>query len=138
MRTMQYWLIKFAPFRYSWDDCLKNGKFEIYSVRNHQARNNLREMQSGDLVLFYHSQKDQCIMGIMKVIGEAHQDPTTTDSQWVSVTFEPVESFKHPVTLAEIRSNLEFHEIGLIRQPRLEVVKLDKTEFLRMVTLGNY
>ncbi len=52
---MNYWLIKFAPFRFSWDDCLRNGKFEIYSVRNHQARNNLREMKLNNKVLFYQS-----------------------------------------------------------------------------------
>jgi len=39
---MNYWLVKFAPFRYSWQDVLRNGKFEIYSVRNAQARNNLK------------------------------------------------------------------------------------------------
>ncbi len=41
---MKYWLVKFAPFRYSWEDILRNGKFEIYSVRNPQARNNLNSM----------------------------------------------------------------------------------------------
>ena len=54
---MNYWLVKFAPFRYSWEDVLSNGKFEIYSVRNSQARNNLNSMRLGDEVLFYHSQK---------------------------------------------------------------------------------
>ena len=90
---MNYWLVKFAPFRYSWQDILRNGKFEIYSVRNAQARNNLRDMKLNDEVLFYHSQKENCIMGKMKVIEEAHQDKTTVDKKWVSVTFEPVESY---------------------------------------------
>jgi len=38
---MNYWLVKFAPFRYSWQKILLHGKFEIYSVHNPQARNNL-------------------------------------------------------------------------------------------------
>jgi hypothetical protein len=36
------------------EDILLNGKFEIYSVRNPQARNNLKEMKMGDSVLFFH------------------------------------------------------------------------------------
>jgi predicted RNA-binding protein with PUA-like domain len=126
---MKYWLVKFAPFRYSWQDVLKNGKFEIYSVRNHQARNNLKEMRLGDEVLFYHSQEGNCVMGKMKVIKEAHQDPTTNDDRWVSVTFEPIETFENSMPLSKIRHIPELQDIGLIKQPRLSVVSLKKDEF---------
>jgi predicted RNA-binding protein with PUA-like domain len=126
---MNYWLIKFAPFRYSWQDVLRNGKFEIYSVRNPQARNNLKEMKLNDEVLFYHSQEGNCIMGKMKVIEEAHQDKTTDDIRWVSVTFEPVESFEKPVSLQKIKDTKELENIGLLKQPRLAVMKLTDKEF---------
>lgn len=100
---MNYWLVKFAPFRYSWQDVLRNGRFEIYSVRNAQARNNLKEMKLNDKVLFYHSQQGNCVMGIMKVTEEAHQDKTTDDPRWLSVTFEPIESFEKPISLQIIK-----------------------------------
>jgi len=125
---VNYWLVKFAPFRYSWQDVLRNGKFEIYSVRNAQARNNLREMKLGDEVLFYQSQVDNSIMGRMKVIDEAHQDKTTDDNRWVSVTFEPIETFKNPTSLGQIRKTKGLENIGLIKQPRLAVMKLKKEE----------
>lgn len=133
---MNHWLIKFAPFRNSWNDCLKNGKFEIYSVRNHQARNNLQAMKIGDAVLFYHSQEENRVMGVMKVIQEAHPDPTTSDPRWISVTFEPVETFINPVLLAEIKQNPELAGIGLIMQPRLAVMILTKPEFSRIIEMG--
>jgi len=60
---MSFCLVKLAPFRYSWQYVLRNRKFEIYSVRNEQARNNLKIMKLGDEVLFYHSQEGNCIMG---------------------------------------------------------------------------
>ncbi|MEZ4988525.1 MAG: EVE domain-containing protein [Saprospiraceae bacterium] len=126
---MNYWLVKFAPFRYSWQDVLRNGKFEIYSVRNAQARNNLKEMKLDDKVLFYHSQEGNCVMGIMKVIEEAHQDKTTDAPQWVSVTFEPIDSFKTPVALHIIKQTDGLENIGLIKQPRLAVMKLTENEF---------
>ena len=132
---MNYWLIKFAPFRYSWQDVLRNGKFEIYSVRNAQARNNLKEMKIGDEVLFYHSQEGNCIMGIMKVSEEAHQDKTTNDSKWVSVTFEPVESMNTPIPLQKIKATKGLENIGLIKQPRLAAMKLGKEEFNLILSL---
>lgn len=126
---MNYWIIKFAPFRYSWQDVLRNGKFEIYSVRNPQARNNLMAMKIGDEVLFYHSQEGNCIMGKMIVIEEAHQDKTTDNTKWVSVTFEPIETINTPITLQIIKSTTGLENIGLIKQPRLAVMRLSKVEF---------
>lgn len=126
---MNYWLVKFAPFRYSWQDILRNGKFEIYSVRNAQARNNLKAMKLNDEVLFYHSQEGNCIMGKMKVIEEAHQDFTTNDTRWVSVTFEPMESIIPPISLQKIKETKGLENIGLIKQPRLAVMKLSKDEY---------
>jgi predicted RNA-binding protein with PUA-like domain len=126
---MNYWLVKFAPFRYSWRDTLRNGQFEIYSVRNFQSRNNLKKMILGDMVLFYHSQEEKQVMGIMKVIQTVHQDPSTLDSQWLSVTFEPVETLNPPVSLAKIKNTASLQQIALIRQPRLAVMPLTKDEF---------
>lgn len=132
---MNYWLIKFAPFRFSWQDVLRNGKFEIYSIRNAQARNNLKQMKIGEEVLFYHSQEGNNIMGKMKVIEESHQDKTTADSRWVSVTFEPVESIVPPIPLAKIKTLKDLENIGLIKQPRLSVMKLDKEQFEKIVSI---
>jgi len=132
---MNYWLVKFAPFRISWQDILRNGKFEIYSVRNPQARNNLKAMKLNDVVLLYHSQKGNCIMGKMKVIEEAHQDKTTDDKKWVSVTFEPVKSFKNPISLKKIKETNGLENIGLIKQPRLAVMPIKEVEYNLILNL---
>ncbi len=136
-KLMNYWLVKFAPFRYSWNDVLRNGKFEIYSVRNAQARNNLKVMQLNDEVLFYHSQEGNSIMGKMKVIEEAHQDKTTDDARWVSVTFEPIESFKKPIALSQIKATKELENIALIKQPRLAVMSIKKEEYEILLSIAN-
>ena len=133
---MNYWLVKFAPFRYSWQKILLHGKFEIYSVRNPQARNNLKAMLIDDQVLFYHSQEGNSIMGKMKVIVTAHQDPTTDDPKWLSVTFEPVESFEKPITLSQIKETSELANIGLVKQPRLAVMQLAQANFELIIKLA--
>ena len=92
-------------------------------------------MQLGDLVLFYHSQTEKQVMGIMKVIEEAHQDPTTTDSRWLSVTFEPVRTLKRPVTLSQIKAEPELVNIGLVKQQRLAVMPLSAGQFNHIVEM---
>ncbi len=72
----------------------------------------------------------------MKVIRKAHQDLTTSDPQWVSVTFEPKKTFRVPVMLADIKADAELWEIGLLRQPRLSVMELRKDEFDRVLELA--
>lgn len=122
-------MVKFAPFRVSWEDILASGRFEIYSVRNPQSRNNLEQMKLGDMAFYYHSQTDKLVMGIMEVTKEAHQDFTTTDPRWKSVTFEPSETLKHPISLQSIREEESLKNIALIHQPRLAVSELTKEEY---------
>ena len=126
---MRYWMVKFAPFRVSWEDILASGKFEIYSVRNPQSRNNLDQMKVGDIAYYYHSQTDKHVMGIMQVTREAHQDFTTSDSHWKSVTFEPIETLKHPIPLHVIKEEDRLKLISLVKQPRLAVSELTKEEY---------
>ena len=126
---MRYWMVKFAPFRVSWEDILATGKFEIYSVRNPQSRNNLEQMKIDDLAFYYHSQTDKQVMGIMQVTKEAHQDFTTSDPRWKSVTFEPIETLKRAIPLQAIKEEERLSQIALVRQPRLAVSELTKVEF---------
>ena len=65
---MNYWLVKSEPGAYSWQRLVKDKKTMWDGVRNYQARNNLREMKQGDLVLFYHSVNEKQVMGICRVV----------------------------------------------------------------------
>uniref|UniRef100_A0A7C4TPI8 EVE domain-containing protein n=1 Tax=candidate division WWE3 bacterium TaxID=2053526 RepID=A0A7C4TPI8_UNCKA len=126
---MNYWLVKSEPFKYSWEQFLKDGWTYWDGVRNFQARNNLNNMKKGDLVLFYHSNEGLEVMGIAKVIKESYQDPTTSDERWVVVDLEPVETLKKPVSLEEIKNDKRLKNIPLIKQSRLSVMPLTKEEF---------
>ena len=134
---MNHWLIKSEPFKYSWDQFNKDGRTFWDGVRNYQARNNLREMKEGDLVLFYHSNEGKEVVGIAKVVGEAYQDPTTEDTNWVVVDFAPVEPLKKPVTLAQIKADEKLKGINLVRQGRLSVVSIKGEEFDRILEMGS-
>jgi len=133
---MNYWLVKSEPFKYSWEQFLKDKRTFWDGVRNYQARNNLRAMKKDDTVLFYHSNEGLAVVGIAKVVKESYQDPTTEDPQWVTVDLAPVETFKTSVTLGEMKQDERLQNIGLIRQAQLSVMPLTKEEFEVIVAKG--
>jgi predicted RNA-binding protein with PUA-like domain len=134
---MNYWLVKSEPHKYSWEKFNQDGHTFWDGVRNYAARNNLRDMKEGDLVMFYHSNEGKEIVGIAKVVKEFYQDPTTTDPNWVVVELSPVEALKRPVTLAEIKADTKLKDIQLVRLGRLSVVSLKPNEFDRILELAN-
>lgn len=134
---MNYYLVKSEPHKYSWEKFQQEGRTHWDGVRNYQARNNLREMRTGDLVLFYHSNEGKCVVGIAKVVAEFYQDPTTNDPNWVVVDLEPVQSLEQVVTLEQIKADEQLQNISLVRQGRLSVMSLKVEEFDRIVALGN-
>ena len=133
---MNYWLIKSEPFKYSWDDLVKDGWTYWDGVRNYAARNNMRDMKKGDLLLYYHSNEGKEVVGIAKVIKEAYPDPTSDDDRWSAVDVEPVEKFKNPVTLKQIKADNSLQEMKLVRQSRLSVSPVTREEFDRIVKLS--
>lgn len=133
---MNYWLVKSEPFKYSWQDFLKDGSTYWDGVRNYQARNNLKKMKKGDKVLFYHSNKGLEVVGVSQVIREHYQDPTTDDDRWVVVDLKPLKSLDNPVSLKRIKEDERLKDIALIRQSRLSVMPLSRKEFDIIVEMG--
>jgi predicted RNA-binding protein with PUA-like domain len=133
---MNYWLVKSEPFKYSWEQFLKDGKTFWDGVRNYGARNNLRAMKKGDHVLFYHSNEGLAIIGIAEVIKEAYQDPTTIDSNWVAVDFRPVSALERPVTLAQIKAEPMLQNMDLVRLSRLSVGAVKKREYEKILAMA--
>ncbi len=134
---MQYWLVKSEPFKYSWDQFVLDKKTIWDGVRNYQARNNLRAMKKGDLVLWYHSNEGMEVVGIAKVVKEAYQDPTTEDTNWVVVELKPFKKLKKAVTLPQIKAHALLQNIGLVKQGRLSVMPLQAEEFDIILELGS-
>ncbi|MDR6783412.1 putative RNA-binding protein with PUA-like domain [Pedobacter africanus] len=133
---MNHWLVKSEPFKYSWEKFNKDGRTFWDGVRNYQARNNLKEMKEGDLVLFYHSNEGKNVVGVAKVVKEFYQDPTTDDTNWVVVDLAPVETLKNPVSLEQIKAEESLKDISLVRQGRLSVMPLRAAEFDKILEMS--
>jgi predicted RNA-binding protein with PUA-like domain len=131
-----FWLVKQEPSSYSWSDFVADGETSWTGVRNFAARNNLRKMQKGDEVLFYHSGDEKAVVGIAKVVRTAYLDATADEGDWSTVDLAPVRSVAKRVTLREIKSNSRLKEIPLIRQSRLSVMPLTEPEFREIVNMA--
>ena len=133
---MQYWCVKQEPEAYSWAQFLQDGRTAWTGVRNFQARNNLRAMKKGDLVLYYHSVSEKQVVGIARVEKEAYPDPTAKEDDWVCVDLVPSKPLKNPVTLEAIKADKVLKAIPMVKQTRLSVTPLSREQFDRVLKLA--
>jgi predicted RNA-binding protein with PUA-like domain len=134
---MAYWLVKSEPFKYSWDQFVKDGHTFWDGVRNYAARNHLKAMKKGDEVFFYHSNEGLEIVGIAKVVKEAYQDPTTEEDAWVAVDLKPVKKLKSPVSLQQIKGEKRLKNMALLRLSRLSVQPVTDDEWKVVMEMAN-
>lgn len=135
---MAYWLMKSEPDVFGWDDLVAKGdKGEEWDgVRNYQARNNMRAMQLGDRVFFYHSNIGLEIVGIAEVCALAHPDSTTDDPRWECVDIRAVMPLPQPVTLKSIKATPELAEMSLVTSMRLSVQPVTPEEWAFVCRMG--
>ena len=134
---MKYWLLKSEPDAWSWDNQVKEGASMWDGVRNYQARNNLKEMKKNDLCFFYHSVTEKSIVGIVKVVKEYYPDPTDKTGRFVVVDVKAIKKLKNPVSLDQIKEDGKLQDIALVKQSRLSVMPLKKTEWDIIIKMSN-
>ena len=135
--NINYWLLKSEPHAWSWNNQVKEGASMWDGVRNYQARNNLKEMKKNDLCFFYHSVTERSIVGIVKVVKEYYPDPTDKTGRFVVVDVKATKKLKNPVSLDQIKENSKLQDIALVKQSRLSVMPLKKTEWDIIIKMSN-
>jgi predicted RNA-binding protein with PUA-like domain len=135
---MSYWLLKSETETWSWDQQKKSGAkgAEWTGVRNYQARNNMRAMRAGDLGFFYLSGGDKSVVGVVKVVKEAHPDSTDPTGAWECVDVAAVADLPKPVTLAEVKADKSLKDMVLVRNSRLSVQPVTPEEWRIVCRLG--
>ena len=147
----RYWLMKSEPGSYSLDALERDGSTCWEGVRNYQARNLMREMQTGDLVLFYHSNADPPgAAGTAQVEREAYPDHFSWDPdsryfdpksspeepRWWMVDLRFVERFDRFVPLAELKADPTLAGMLVTGRSRLSVQPVEAVDFETVVRLG--
>jgi predicted RNA-binding protein with PUA-like domain len=150
--TRSHWLIKSEPDVYSIEALKRDGQTRWEGVRNYQARNHLRAMKLGDLVLYYHSNaKPPGVAGVARVRREAYTDDAQFEPsspyhdpesppdnpRWSMVDVEFVEQFPALVSLDAMKED-ESLEGMLVRKRgmRLSVQPVEPEHFNRVLRLA--
>ncbi len=128
--------MKSEPFKYSWEDLVRDGSTCWDGIRNALARIHLQAMHRDDRVLYYHSNVGKEVVGIAKVTKTAYPDPTSDDERWVVVDLAPMKPLSRPVALAEIKADAKLARISLVTHSRLSVMPIPKPAFDHIVSLG--
>ena len=143
--------MKTEPEAFSIDD-LRRKKVEQWDgVRNFQARNYMRDMAAGDMILLYHSGKAPAVAGVAKVAKVAHPDQTQFDPKshyyepratkekpvWYCVDVRFVRKFTEPISLARIKADRALGGM-LVRErgSRLSVQPVSKEHFTHITSLA--
>ncbi|MCP9455619.1 MAG: EVE domain-containing protein [Nitrospira sp.] len=150
---LRYWLMKSEPTTFSIDDlCNAPRQTTCWEgVRNYQARNYMRDMAIGDLVLFYHSNADPpAIVGIAEVVKTAYPDPTQFDKKnkyydpashpsnprWEMVDIKFVRKLSRPLSLPELRKERTLKNMLLLQKgSRLSVQPVSREEWEHILSL---
>ncbi len=133
---MAHWLMKSEPFKYSWDDLVKDGRTHWNGVRNHQAALYLKAMEIGDEVFFYHSNEGLAVVGVACVVKMAYPDPSDEKGRFVMVDIAPVRALANPVTLAVMKAEPRLSAMKMFQQFRLSVCPIADSEWDVILELG--
>jgi predicted RNA-binding protein with PUA-like domain len=133
---MAYWLLKSEPEAWSWDQQVAEGRdgAEWTGIRNFSAKNNLRAMKKGEQAFFYHTGKERAVVGIVKVVAEAH--PDSTDSAWHAIDVAAVKKLPKPVTLDQIKADKRLKGMVLVKISRLSVQPVTDAEWRTICAMG--
>lgn len=127
------WLVKTEPECFSIQDLAACPRQTTAwdGVRNYQARNFLREMRRGDVVLVHHSSaQPPAVVGEARVVAEAYADCTAWDPQnqhfdpkaspenpiWSMVDLRLEKIFARPLPLEALRSEPALAKMELLRR----------------------
>ena len=149
---MACWLLKSEPDVFGYPDLVRAGREAWNGVRNYQARNFLREMQEGDLCLFYHSNaRPSGVAGVARVVRAAYPDDLQFDSaspyhdprsdpadpRWSMVDVEAVAALPRLVPLETLRALPEWQDSPLVRKgTRLSVLPVTPEQLRAAVAAG--
>ena len=133
---MAYWLVKSEPDDWSWAEQVAKGRAgaEWTGIRNFSARNHMRAMKKGDEAFFYHTGKERAIVGVVRVIAEAH--PDSTDAAWDAIDVAAVRKLPTPVTLDQIKADRRLASMPLVRISRLSVQPVSAAEWRIICQMG--
>ena len=125
-----YWILKTEPSTYSFDRLATERRAVWDGVTNALALKHIRSMAKGDHAFIYHTGDEKALVGLARIASDPYPDPN--DPKLAVVDLEPGERLPRPVTLAAVKADPAFAELGLVRMSRLSVVPVPTDHWKRL------
>jgi predicted RNA-binding protein with PUA-like domain len=133
----QYWILKTDTDTYSFDDLAREHRAVWDGVSNALALKHIRSMAKGDQVLIYHSGDEKALVGLARVASAPYPDPKQDDPKLVVVDIEAGKRLPRPVTLATVKADRAFADLGLVRMSRLSVIPVSEAHWKGLLALAD-
>jgi predicted RNA-binding protein with PUA-like domain len=130
------WVLKTDAESYTFDQLVREGRTVWDGVSNAVALKHIRSMVVGDEVLIYHSGEEKALVGLARVASAPYPDPKAEDPKLTVVDIEAGPRLPRPVTLAAIKADPAFADLGLVRQGRLSVVPVPPALWNRLLAMA--
>ena len=131
-----YWILKTEPGSYSFDRLASDRRAVWDGVSNALALKHLRSMAKGDQAFIYHTGDEKALVGLARVASDPYPDPKGDDPKLVVVDLEAGARLARPVTLASVKADPAFAELGLVRMSRLSVIPVPPDLWKRLLAMG--
>jgi len=132
----RHWILKTEPSAYGFTDLVRDRHTRWDGVSNAVALKHLRSMLEGDEALIYHTGDEKSLIGLARIASAPYPDPSSEDPRLVVVDIEAGKALPRRVTLAEIKADPVFKDLGLVKMSRLSVVPVEDDLWKRLLKMA--
>lgn len=131
-----FWILKTDTDTYPFDQLVRERRAVWDGVTNALALKHIRGMAKGDQVFIYHSGDEKSLVGLARIVSDPYPDPKAKDAKLTVVDVEAGDRLPRPVTLAEIKADPAFADLGLVRMSRLSVIPVPPEQWKRLLVMA--
>ena len=133
---MNRWILKTDSDVYPFDQLERERRTVWDGVSNAVALKHIRCMAPGDELLIYHSGGTKELVGLARVTSAPYPDPKQGDPRLTVVDIQVDRRLPHPVSLASIKADPDFADLGLVRMPRLSVIPVPEMQWKKVLAMA--
>jgi predicted RNA-binding protein with PUA-like domain len=133
---LNHWILKTDADVYPFDQLERDRKTVWDGVSNAVALKHIRGMAPGDPLLIYHSGEGKELVGLARVTSAPYQDPKQNDPKLVVVDIEVGRRLPRTVSLAAVKADPFFADLGLVRMSRLSVIPVPEHQWNKLLAMG--
>jgi predicted RNA-binding protein with PUA-like domain len=131
-----YWILKTDADSYPFDQLERERRAVWDGVTNALALRHIRSMAPGDAALIYHSNVGKELVGLARIASAPYPDPKRQDPKLVVVDLEAERRLPKQVSLAAIKADPTFSDLGLVRMSRLSVIPVPADQWKKLLAMG--